>query len=320
MNKPPVPADADLRDFAFMPLDVVRLTDSDLTAISTGDEFKASVLLWCKAWHQVPASSLPNDDRMLAHLAGYGRDIKGWKKVKDAAVRGFVLCDDGRLYHPVIAEKVIEAIEAKRKRRERTAAATKARQERNDGRDDPPSGNRDDQRNVPRDDQRNEDRNVHQGTGTGTGTVRDEVVARARDPDADLEHRLRQAAGWQNEPSPKLAITGPIQALIDAGADIEQDVLPVIQAIAPQADGRSWNYFVKAIARARDQRISASTVVSMNISTPRSAHAARPQKPSRDETFAAIRHRIDEIAVAEADSGAACDGDGSLADPVEGAA
>lgn len=147
-----------------------------------------------------------------------------------------------------------------------------------------------------------------------------EVVARARDPDADLEHRLRQAAGWQNDPSPKLAITGPIQALISAGADLDQDVLPVIQAIAPQADGRSWNYFVKAIARARDQRLSASTVVSMNISTPRSAHASRPQKPSRDETFAAIRRRIDEIAAAEADSGAAGDGHGSLADPAEGAA
>jgi uncharacterized protein YdaU (DUF1376 family) len=89
----------------------------------------------------------------------------------------------------------------------------------------------------------------------------DEVVARARDPDADLERKLRQAAGWQNEPSPKLAITGPIQALIDAGADLEQDVLPVIAAIAPGADGRSWNYFTKAIARARDQRVEASQIV-----------------------------------------------------------
>jgi len=89
----------------------------------------------------------------------------------------------------------------------------------------------------------------------------DEVVARARDPDADLERKLRQAAGWQSDPSPKLAIIGPIQALIDAGADLEQDVLPVIQAIAPNADGRSWNYFLKAIARARDKRIEASQIV-----------------------------------------------------------
>jgi len=148
-----------------------------------------------------------------------------------------------------------------------------------------------------------------------------EVVARARDPDAELERKLREAAGWQNETSPKLAITGPINALLAAGADLEQDVLPVIQAIAPQADGRSWNYFVKAIARARDQRIAAATVISMPTTTARiSSHAATRKKPSRAETFDAIRRRIDEIAVAEADDGTASAGHGGSGDPAEGAA
>lgn len=148
-----------------------------------------------------------------------------------------------------------------------------------------------------------------------------EVVARTRDPDAELERKLREAAGWQNETSPKLAITGPINALLDAGADLEQDVLPVIQAIAPQADGRSWNYFVKAIARARDQRIAAATVISMPKTTARiSSHAAHRQKPSRSETFDAIRNRIDQLEAAEADDGTASAGHGSLRDPAEGAA
>jgi hypothetical protein len=49
-----------------MPMDVVRLLDSDLFALSTGDEFKAALALWCKAWLQVPAASLPDDDRVLA--------------------------------------------------------------------------------------------------------------------------------------------------------------------------------------------------------------------------------------------------------------
>jgi hypothetical protein len=141
----------------------------------------------------------------------------------------------------------------------------------------------------------------------------DEVVARARDPDADLERKLRQAAGWQSDPSPKLAITGPIQALIDAGADLEQDVLPVIAAIAPRADGRSWNYFIKAIARARDQRISAATVVSMPTAPGRASYAANRQKPSRDETFAAIDRRIAELAEAErGTAGRGEDGAGGL--------
>ena len=35
----------DLRDFAFLPLDVVRLRDSELVSTATGDEFRAAVHL-----------------------------------------------------------------------------------------------------------------------------------------------------------------------------------------------------------------------------------------------------------------------------------
>lgn len=111
---PMTPPDCDLRGLTFMPLDVVRLGDSDLFAISTGAEFKAAVALWCKAWLQVPAASLPNDERVLAHLSGAGPQ---WRRVRDVALRGWVLCSDGRLYHPVIAEKAIAAFSARIKRR-----------------------------------------------------------------------------------------------------------------------------------------------------------------------------------------------------------
>lgn len=109
LPEPMTPPDCDLRDFGFMPLDVSRLRDSDLAAEATGDEFRAAVLLWCASWHQVPAASLPNDERSLAHLSGYGRDVKGWRKVSSGALRGFMLCSDGRLYHALIAEKAAEA-------------------------------------------------------------------------------------------------------------------------------------------------------------------------------------------------------------------
>lgn len=108
MSQPLTPPDCDLRGMPFMPLHVVRLVDSDLYALATGEEFKAAVTLWCKAWLQVPAASLPNDDRILAHLSGAGGR---WRKVKDMALRGFVLCDDGRLHHPVLAENALEAWE-----------------------------------------------------------------------------------------------------------------------------------------------------------------------------------------------------------------
>lgn len=109
MKKPLTPPDCDLRSFAFMPLDVVRLRDSDIAALTNGEEFRAAVLLWCASWHQIPAASLPNDDMILAQLAGFGRVVKEWKKVRNGALRGWILCSDGRLYHPVIAEKAIDS-------------------------------------------------------------------------------------------------------------------------------------------------------------------------------------------------------------------
>lgn len=121
---PLVPADVDLRGMPFMPLDVVRLLDSDLFAVSTGDEFKAAVALWCKAWLQVPAASLPADDRVLAHLSGAGAR---WAKVRAGAMRGWVQCDDGRWYHPVIAEKAMQAWQGRLAQRDRTAKARAAR-------------------------------------------------------------------------------------------------------------------------------------------------------------------------------------------------
>lgn len=117
MTAPLTPSDCDLRDFAFMPLDATRLLDSDLFALATGDEFKAAMALWCKSWLQIPAGSLPDDDRVLAHLSGAGSK---WKKVRDMALRGFVKCDDGRLYHSVVCEKANEAWAKKQSYRARS--------------------------------------------------------------------------------------------------------------------------------------------------------------------------------------------------------
>lgn len=118
---PLVPVEVDLRGLPFMPLDVVRLLDSDLFALTSGDEFKAALSLWCKAWLQVPAASLPNDDRVLAHLSGAGAR---WRKVKGMALRGWQLCSDDRLYHPVIAEKALAAWEERVAYRERRGNET----------------------------------------------------------------------------------------------------------------------------------------------------------------------------------------------------
>ena len=109
LPEPMTPADCDLRDFQYMELDVRMLRDSRFAAQVSGDGFRAGVLLWCASWHQVPAGSLPDDDIELANLAGYGRFIKEWKKIREEALYGFVKCSDGRLFHPTISEKVCAA-------------------------------------------------------------------------------------------------------------------------------------------------------------------------------------------------------------------
>ena len=127
MTEPLTTIECDLRNFAFMPLDVLRLRDSEFSALASGDEFRAGVLLWAAAWHQVPAASLPDDDRILAVLAGYGRGVNDWLAVREGALRGFIKCSDGRLYHPVIAEKANEAWRSKQAQLSKTEAARAAK-------------------------------------------------------------------------------------------------------------------------------------------------------------------------------------------------
>lgn len=101
---PMTPPDCDLRHLPYMPLHVARLRDSRSVDCVDGEAFRAAVLLWCAAWHQVPAASLPDDDLQLAKLAGFGRVVAEWRKLREEALRGFVKCSDGRLYHTVVAE------------------------------------------------------------------------------------------------------------------------------------------------------------------------------------------------------------------------
>lgn len=103
---PLVPPDVDLRGFSGFMLDVNRLLASELVALGTPEECWAAVMLWCRAWQQSPAGSLPDDDRILSAFSGAGTR---WKKVRDMAMRGFIKCSDGRLYHPVLCEEVVSA-------------------------------------------------------------------------------------------------------------------------------------------------------------------------------------------------------------------
>jgi hypothetical protein len=141
-----------------MPLEVARLRKSKawLLAKKRPELAFYMVNLWTAAWHEVPAGSIEDDDEVLADAAMCS-PLTRWKSVRETALRGWVKCSDGRLYHPIVAEKAREAWAAKVEQRRRTAAATAARNasretQRNVVRDVPRNVLRDDQRNGERDD------------------------------------------------------------------------------------------------------------------------------------------------------------------------
>ena len=109
LPSPLVPADVDLADFAFMPVDVQRLLKSDtwLAAIDNKLIAWACINLWFESWHQKPASSLPGNERLLARIAQV--DIEQFLDIQETVMHGWTLCSDGRYYHKVVAEKALEA-------------------------------------------------------------------------------------------------------------------------------------------------------------------------------------------------------------------
>lgn len=160
-----VPAEVDLTDFGYMPLDIRRLLTSE-TWIEAADDPKighASLCLWCEAWHQVPAASLPDNDKVLARLAMC--DAKTWARIKTKVLAGWVKCSDGLLYHPVVAEKARESWKVKCAQRARTRAATEAREAKRKERDEQRNVQRDEIRETQRDEQRDVERDVHQEKG-----------------------------------------------------------------------------------------------------------------------------------------------------------
>lgn len=184
---PPIAADVDLRDFSFMPLDVRRLLSSE-TWIEAADDPRlghALMSLWAESWHQVPAGSLPDNDRVLQRLS-MCPDAKEWRRIRERALLGWRRCSDGRLYHPVVVEKAQESWAHKVAQRERTALATAARERKRREKEEaiekalrerderanadarPDDVARDEGRDEQRDVERDVSRDVHQGTGTGT--------------------------------------------------------------------------------------------------------------------------------------------------------
>jgi len=116
---PFVQADTDVSNLAGFMLNVEHLLASELVATGSPEECWAALMLWCRAWKQVPAGSLPNDDKVLASFSGTGRR---WAKVRQVALHGFELCSDGRLYHRFLCVEVLRAKKMRQNYEERRDA------------------------------------------------------------------------------------------------------------------------------------------------------------------------------------------------------
>jgi hypothetical protein len=108
VTAPLTPAACDLTDYPSMLLDVARLRRSKAWLKCKRTPMLAFYMLnlWTASWHDKPAASLEDDDDVLADLAMC--DPSKWEKVRKDALHGWVMCTDGRLYHPVVAEKALE--------------------------------------------------------------------------------------------------------------------------------------------------------------------------------------------------------------------
>lgn len=266
------------------------LMASELWALATGDEFKAAVGLWCRAWKQTPAGSLPDDDKVLAAFSGAG---KSWPKVKAMALRGFVKCSDGRLYHTTLCSDVVRAAKwkadaeienagaAERKRRQREDRSQMFERLKAAGVTPPFNTSMAALRElvtrhvthkvtppvtVTVTALQGQDRTGQEVEDDWTGSaganrpstdVSRETEKPPSDQWAELERRMREAAGWLNEAHPNLAVVGPVIAAIDGGVDVELDLLPAAKAHGQTLRKRtSWNYILQCAITNRDNRLA----------------------------------------------------------------
>jgi uncharacterized protein YdaU (DUF1376 family) len=127
---PLVAPEVELTDFRYMPLYIGRLQKSKTWLCCKRKPELAFYLLnlWMRAWHEVPAASIEDDDNVLADAAGV--DPERWTVIRDEVLRGWVKCSDGRLYHPVVAELAQVAWAEKQAQRQRMQKARQAKVQR----------------------------------------------------------------------------------------------------------------------------------------------------------------------------------------------
>jgi len=270
---PLTPADCDLRAYSWFPFHYRRLRQSAWWKRASDTACRIAVDFWAEAYEQVPAGSLPNDDHTLADWAGFGRrDLEGWLAVKDEVLSAWVMCSDGRWYHPTLCEVAREAWakhlehlrhrEGERSRKEayraRKALERDVAGDGADGPTGPDCMSHGTTGGVPAE-------NALTGTQTGTGTPIVPVGTAAPSLDPSKEAWLRavtllRSAGDKESAARKffgklLADNRPLEA---------RDLLPSIVRAETMGTADPKSYLTKAaraVAERRDPRAPAAPTV-----------------------------------------------------------
>jgi uncharacterized protein YdaU (DUF1376 family) len=122
----------DVQCLPYMPLHIERLRKSKAwLRCKRRPELAFYILnLWMRAWHELPAGSIEDDDDVLADAAMCSPEA--WAGVKEDVLQGWER-RDGRLFHSTVTEIATEAEGKLRKNTARTVAAREALQQKRDG-------------------------------------------------------------------------------------------------------------------------------------------------------------------------------------------
>ncbi|PRC92655.1 hypothetical protein [Solimicrobium silvestre] len=118
-NPAPYPPDTKAKGWRFE-LDLEQISQSDTWALASLEIRPWLLMLWSVSWQQTPCGSLTGDDEIIA--ARIGMKLTAFKKCRSVLLRGWVSANDGRLYHPVVTQRVLSMIDVKNKEKDRKAA------------------------------------------------------------------------------------------------------------------------------------------------------------------------------------------------------
>lgn len=115
----------DVRCLPYMPLQIEQLRKSKtwLRCRRTPELAFYLVNLWMRAWHEVPAGSIEDDNDVLADAALCSPER--WDEVREMVLEGWDR-RDGRLWHRTVTDLATEAVGKLRQNRKRTKAAREA--------------------------------------------------------------------------------------------------------------------------------------------------------------------------------------------------